>query len=92
MNQEELYEDIEDTQSFTQKYLGLSLWKFLMLVFIVLGLGVYIGILLYGTNSLEVLFGLQDYQNYLQDEILILKTENAELQKEYFELKEISAQ
>ena len=92
MNQEELYEGIDDTQSFTQEYLGLSLTKFLFLVFIVLGVGIYLGILLYGTNSLEILFGLQDYEEYLQTEISRLRDENAELQKEYFELKEISAQ
>ena len=92
MNQEELYEDIDSSQSITQRYLGLSIAKFLSLFLIVLALGVYIGILLYGTNSLEVLFGLQDYENYLQSEVHRLKDENAELQREYFELKEISAQ
>ncbi len=91
MNNEELFEGIDDTQSITQKYFGLSLTKFLMLVFLVLVTGVYIGILLYGTNSLEVFLGLQDYEEYLQSEIHRLRTENAELQKEYFELKEISA-
>ncbi|MEA2091469.1 MAG: hypothetical protein U9O83_03765 [Campylobacterota bacterium] len=92
MIQEELYEDIDNSQSITQRYLGLSLAKFLSLLLIVLGLGVYIGVLLYGTNSLEVLFGLQDYENYLQSEVHRLKDENAALQREYFELKEISAQ
>ena len=92
MQNEELYEEIDNTQSFTQRYLGLSLFKFLLLLLIVLALGIYVGVLLYGTNSLEVLFGLQDYENYLQDEIIRLKSENAELQREYFELKEISAQ
>ena len=91
MNQEELYEDIDNSQSITQRYLGLSLAKFLSLLLIVLGLGIYLGILLYGTNSIEVLFGLEDYENYLQDEVHRLKNENAELQREYFELKEISA-
>ena len=92
MRNEELYEDIDNTQSLTQEYLGLSLSKFLILVAIVLGIGIYIGVLLYGTNSLEVLFGLQDYEEYLNSEIYRLKDENAELQREYFELKEISAQ
>lgn len=91
MNNEELYAGIDDTQSVTQKYLGLSIAKFLILVSIVLSIGIYLGILLYGTNSLEVLFGLQDYEEYLKTEIYRLKDENAELQKEYFELKEISA-
>jgi len=91
MRDEELYGGIDDTQGLTQKYLGLSLTKFLTLLLIVLATGVYIGILLYGTNSLEVLLGLQDYEEYLQSEIDRLRTQNAELQKEYFELKEISA-
>ena len=92
MQNEELYADIDNTQSLTQEYLGLSLKKFLILVIVVLGFGIYIGILLYGTNSLEVLFGLEDYEQYLNTEIFRLKNENAELQREYFELKEISAQ
>lgn len=91
MQQEELYEEIDTSQSLTQKYLGLPLGKFLVLVLIVLSLGIYLGILLYGTNSVEILLGLQDYENFLQSEIGRLKTENASLQKEYFELKEISA-
>ena len=90
--EEELYEEIDTSESFTQKYLGLSLVKFFFLIFIVIGLGVYLGILFYGTNSLEILFGLESYEVYLQDEVNHLKLENAELQREYFELKEISAQ
>ena len=91
MINEELYSEIDNTQSFTQKYMGLSLGKFFFLFVIVLATGIYLGILLYGKNSLEVLFGLQDYENYLQVEVGRLKDENAELQREYFELKEISA-
>ena len=92
MQREELYEEIDTQESITQKYLGLSLGKFFLLVSLIIALGIYLGILLYGTNSLEVLFGLQDYENYLQDEVVRLKTDNAELQREYFALKEISAQ
>ena len=92
MLDEEVYEAIEDNQSITENYFGISLLKFFILILIVLALGVYVGIILYGTNSVEVLFGLQEYENYLQYEIIQLKNENAELQKEYFELKEISAQ
>lgn len=92
MQTEELFEDIDNTQSITQEYLGLSLNKFFALFAIVIALGIYLGVLLYGNNSLEILFGLQDYENYLQDEVYRLKDENAELQREFFELKEISAQ
>jgi len=92
MENEELFEEIDTKESITQKYLGLSLGKFLALFSIVVLLGIYLGVLLYGTNSIEVLFGLQDYDAYLQDEVDKLKIQNAELQREYFELKEISAQ
>jgi len=92
MLDEEVYEAIEDNQSITENYFGISLLKFFILLLIVLSIGVYVGIILYGTNSVEVLFGLQEYENYLQHEIVQLKNENAQLQKEYFELKEISAQ
>ena len=92
MQEEELFEEIDVSESITQKYLGLSLTKFFSLFAIVVLLGVYLGVLLYGTNSLEILFGLQDYDAYLQDEVKSLKVQNAQLQREYFELKEISAQ
>ena len=82
MQTEELYEEIDNTQSITERYLGLSLTKFSVLLFLVLTSGIYIGILLFGTNSLEVLIGLEDYETYLQNEIIRLKSENAELQKE----------
>ena len=92
MQNEELFEEIDTSESITQKYLGLSLKKFFFLFFIIVLLGMYLGILLYGTSSLEILFGLQDYEVYLHDEVGRLKIENAQLQREYFELKEISAQ
>lgn len=92
MKEEELYKEIDDNQGITQRYLGLSLTKFMVLLFIVLFVGIYLGTILYGSNSLEVLFGLNEYEAYLQDEIHRLKEENAQLQMEYFELKEISAQ
>jgi len=92
MHDEELFEEIDQTQSFTQKYLGLSFTKFFVLFFIVVSFGIYLGMLLYGTNSMQILTGLQDYEAYLQKETIRLKHENADLQREYFELREISAQ
>ncbi|MFT5660236.1 MAG: hypothetical protein ACI9TV_000877 [Sulfurimonas sp.] len=90
--EEELFEDINSKGGITQEYLGLSVTKFLVLLLIVLVFGIYLGIILYGTNSVEILLGLQEYQIYLEDEVYRLKEENAGLQREYFELKEISAQ
>ena len=91
MQNEELFEEIDSSQSITEEYLGLTLGKFLLFFIIVIGFGIYVGVIFYGTNSLEVLMGLQDYETYLQTEVTQLKNENAELQREYFELKEISA-
>ncbi|MBL4730359.1 MAG: hypothetical protein JKY28_03115 [Sulfurimonas sp.] len=90
--QEELFDEIDNSQSLTQEYFGLSLTKFFVLILMVLSFGIYVGLILYGTNSIEILFGLEEYEHYLSDEVYRLKHENAELQRQYFELKEISAQ
>ena len=92
MNQDELYDEIDRSQSLTEKYFGLSVGKFIVALFIVLFTGVYIGSLLFGTNSLQVYIKLDDYNDYLKSQIMSLKQQNANKQKEYFELKEISAQ
>jgi len=76
-------------ESFTEKYLGLSLSKFFIFLSVIVFLGYYLNILLFGDNSLEVLLQLEEYETYLQNEIGTYKNENAGLQKEYFELKEL---
>ena len=86
---EDLFDEIENSRSLSERYLGLSWPKLILAVFLVLALGIYIGILLFGDNSLEVLLGLEEYESYLQDEVDRLKRENAALQKEFFELKEL---
>ncbi len=63
--------------------------KLSFLVFAVIGLGLYVGNLLYGKNSLEVLLTLQDKRELFQNEIKKYKKENAKLQKEYFELLQL---
>jgi hypothetical protein len=89
MQDDEFYDEIEAKDSFTERYLGLSLGKFIFALLAVLALGVYIGILLFGDNSLEILLGIEEYQDYLNTEVDKLKQTNAQLQKEYFELKEL---
>lgn len=49
----------------------------------------YLSNLLFGNASLEVLLQLERYEIHLTKEITRLKQENAKLQKEYFELKEL---
>jgi len=68
---------------------GLSLRTLLIATIGILLLGIYIGILVYGENSLKVLQHLKVKKQALQEEAQILKTENQKLQKEYFELKQL---
>ena len=76
MNQDELYDEIDKSQSITEKYFGLSLGKFIIAFCIVLFSGIYIGSLLYGTNSLQVYMKLEDYNGYLKAQIVTLKQQN----------------
>lgn len=86
---DEILEEIEPKSTWIQKYFGISVKIFALLVVLVIGVGVYLGILLFGDNSLEVLLQLEEYESYLQREVKELKQENAVLQKEYFELLEL---
>jgi hypothetical protein len=88
----ELYSDIQNQESVTEKYFGLSVKKFLIASVIVVSVGVYLGLLLFGSDSLEVLMSVDEYDSTLQTKITQLKQENAKEQKVYFELKEISAE
>ena len=66
---------------FSLKVLGLAL--------IVLLFGLYIGDVLFGKSSLDVLLNLQEDKDTLMVKIQSLKEENAVLQKEYFELRQL---
>lgn len=63
--------------------------KIFTLVVLVSGFGIYVGDLLFGKSSLDVLLNLQSDQEHLSQKVLELKRENALLQKEYFELKDL---
>ncbi|RXI43297.1 septum formation initiator [Malaciobacter mytili] len=56
---------------------------------ITLFLSYHVAILLFGSNSLDVYNSLKDKRVYLINEIKRLQEENAHLQKEYFELKNL---
>ncbi len=68
---------------------GLSLKTFLVTVLGILLFGIYVGVLVYGENSLTVLHQLKEKKQGLSLEEKILKVENQRLQKEYFELKQL---
>ena len=85
----ELLDEIEAEQSLPKRYFGLSWERLSLFALIVVLSGIYIGIILFGENSLEVLLNLEEYENFLTSEVSTLKVENAGLQKELFELNEL---
>jgi hypothetical protein len=68
---------------------GISLSSVFVAMAIILLLGVYVGILIYGDNSITALENLKGEKNRLTLEANRLKSENQKLQKEYFELKNL---
>ena len=55
----------------------------------ILILGIYVGVLMYGENSLSVLNTLKEKKEYLTQEKRAIKSENQKLQKIFFELKQL---
>ncbi|MGM0533965.1 MAG: FtsB family cell division protein [Campylobacterota bacterium] len=82
----QLFEGIEKR---SLSLFGISHKKLVFLLVGIVGLGIYLGILLFGENSLMRYMQLKDELTTLKQERIQLRMENAKLQKEYFELKEI---
>ncbi len=91
MEQEERLLDNDEKEGLTERLFGLSTPKFLVALGIVLTVGIYLGSIFFGNNSLSVLLDLEEHQDYLIEDIERLKSENAALQKQYFELEELDA-
>jgi len=72
----------EDIAGFSLKTLLLTLLG--MLLF-----GLYVGVLVWGENSVTVLKQLEKKKAGLSEKIVTLKAENQRLQKEFFELKQL---
>ena len=68
---------------------GFSLKTFLVTALGILLFGIYVGVLMYGENSLTVLNKLKEEKQTLVKEKRDIKTENQRLQKEFFELKQL---
>ena len=68
---------------------GLSIKTLLVTAIGILLFGIYVGILIYGENSLTVLNQLKEKKQGLLEEGKTLKGENQKLQKKYFELKQL---
>ena len=63
--------------------------RFTLIAFCVICFGIYVGNIIFGKRSLDVMLSLQDQRARLQEDIETLKAQNAQLQKAYFELKEL---
>ena len=68
---------------------GLSMKTLLVTTIGILLFGIYLGILIYGENSLTVLKQLKEKKHVLLKEGRTLKKNNQELQKAFFELKQL---
>jgi len=68
---------------------GFSFKAFLITVLGILVFGMYVGVLMYGENSLTVLNQLKEKKVRLGKEEVALKVGNQKLQKEFFELKQL---
>ncbi len=68
---------------------GLSVKTLLIALIGILVFGIYVGILIYGENSLTVLNQLKEKKQGLLIKGKELKSENQRLQKEFFELKQL---
>ena len=71
-------------------WFGFSLRSLFLIFLGILLFGFYVGALLFGENSLEVLNGLDREKRQLQAERHALQRENQRLQKRYFELLQIT--
>ena len=63
--------------------------RFTLIAFCVICFGIYVGNIIFGKRSLDVMLGLQEQRDRIASDVEILKKYNAELQKTYFELKEL---
>lgn len=69
----------------TRKFIVIAISSIAFTMF----LSYHVSIILFGENSVEVYNDLKDKKAFLQSEITRLQKENANLQKEYFELKNL---
>ena len=62
-------------------------FRFTFIAFCVICFGIYVGNIIFGKRSLDVMLSLQEQKTQLERDVETLKKQNAQLQKAYFELK-----
>ena len=70
---------------------GVSIKVLLITILGIFLFGIYVGVLIYGENSLTVLNTLRTKKTYYTLQSQRLKNENRRLQKIYFELKQVES-
>ena len=84
----EILKEFQPTKASSQRGLRpKTLLQIFLFCLLITAFGIYIGNILFGTNSLEVLLQLESQKEQLAERVDSLQRENAKLQKEYFELK-----
>lgn len=86
--------DIEDIKNnYDKSFFDIlkSYLKILSFIVLVVAFGIYIGDMLFGNRSLDVMLALEQKKESLIKKTAKLKKENALLQKEYFELKQLDS-
>jgi cell division protein FtsB len=68
---------------------SIPLRKKIYIVSIIIFAGIYLGIMLFGENSILALYKIDKEKKNLTKEIESLKESNQKLQKEYFSLKQL---
>lgn len=78
-----------DEKEIKRSYSFKSFFRLFIVTVCVVLFGIYIGNMMFGKRSLDVMLNLQDQKEQLKKDVEILKKRNAELQKTFFELKEL---
>ena len=73
-------------------WFGFSLHSILLILLGIMLFSLYVGVLLFGENSLTVLERIEKEKHDLQAERVQLQRENQRLQKQYFELLQITGE
>lgn len=84
-----------DEQTQTRAKRAYSFKQISFSIFVIVGvvlLAIYVGDMLFGKRSLDVMLGLREKKERLLEDVETLKRYNAQLQKDYFELKELEPQ
>ncbi len=68
-----------------KKFIAIAIASIAITIF----LSYHVANILFGKSSLEVYSSLKNKKTYLENEIIRLQEDNAYLQKEYFELKNL---